>query len=619
MIKKLLVLVLVAIAAIPALAADDNTLVARPLTTSAGSKEVKMTVDLKNVASISDLQFDLYLPEGVEIAYDEDDFALIELNTSRTTSRNHTVDFLERPDGSTRIMCTSSKGISFSGNDGGVVDIYLNVADDLEEGDYTATLKYIVVSNAEDTYTPANTTSTITIQAAGPEPEPEYTDGYGVEVAPFAIVAGSEDNEVPVLMNNLEPGEISSVEFDLYLPKGLSLYEEDGEYVVDAGSRFASNTIKNRFACDVDENTDGSLHLSAYFTRTSASYVFSGTSGDIMLLTLLGDENLKDDIYELEIKNIVLNDDSDIKVRPYKASVFVGKPQIKEATLYGTYDSDAIDILNESLSTDASLTYLDMSNAKVEDDAEITLANKNAIIYVKEGTQLANEDNVVIGDICDNLTLVDKVPFAAPKAFSATTATYTRTLPDGEGWNSAVLPYEFDVTADMEVINNAVLNGSSINFSEVATDETIPANTPFLYRKVGGGTITIENVDVEIAPCETTPASGALLGTYVAIPKGEATGKLIMTQDGMDFATASAQASIPAFRAYLNGGAGSQVFTITVGDELTGIVGAGADINEKVDVYTASGQLIRTQVEAITALQGLESGIYIINGNKIKK
>ena len=164
MFGRLFSVVLVALATIPLWGANENTLTAESLVLPIGTTEAKLTVSLTNEAAISDIQFDLYLPTGFSVAYDEDDEARIEVNTTRTTAKRHSVDYLEKT-GFTRIMCTSSKGYTFSGNSGPVVDIYIIKDANVSSGTYNVFLKNIAISNSENTYTPADATSQITVSS----------------------------------------------------------------------------------------------------------------------------------------------------------------------------------------------------------------------------------------------------------------------------------------------------------------------------------------------------------------------------------------------------------------------------------------------------------------------
>ena len=181
-----------------------------------------------------------------------------------------------------------------------------------------------------------------------------------------------------------------------------------------------------------------------------------------------------------------------------------------------------------------------------------------------------------------------------------------------------MLPYAINVPEGMTALGNAVVNGSEIRFDQINAGEIIAANTPFIY-KTAAETVTFEASNANITAEPQT--NGQLKGTYTMIPAGEATGKLIINADGTAFATATDQAYIPAFRAFLDPVVGSNTFTIVINNDLTGIA-SGDAINGQtalVDVCTMDGKVVRKQVDAMTALQGLPKGIYIVNGIKIKK
>ena len=141
-----------------------NTIYLERVEGAAGS-QVTLSVKMKNIVQVQGYQFDLYLPEGVTIATDEDGFSLIELSTERTTARktdyfNSTV----QADGSIRVLCGSSKGYTFEGNDGEVATITLNISEDMEEGDYPIILKEVNLTDRNSTlYATAYLKSTLSI------------------------------------------------------------------------------------------------------------------------------------------------------------------------------------------------------------------------------------------------------------------------------------------------------------------------------------------------------------------------------------------------------------------------------------------------------------------------
>ena len=268
---------------------------------------------------------------------------------------------------------------------------------------------------------------------------------------------------------------------------------------------------------------------------------------------------------------------------------------------------------------------LDLSATAIADGVradDITpLLSGNAIALLPNGSTLQGR-NLVADGFCSNLVLTDRKDFAPAAGFTAASATYAKASLDATGWYSCVLPYAFTLPQGVEAIGNATVEGNAISFEELSG--TIPANTPFLYRLSEGGDIAFSATDVAVSTA-SQPASGALLGTYALIGAGDAEGKLILNHDGSAFATATETATIPAFRAYIEGGsgAGSRTYTIIIDGDITGLATVDPDngglLTQKVSVYSLDGKLLRAGVDSATALQGLGKGIYIINGKKISK
>ena len=118
----------------------------------------QLTVSLKmnNQIAASGFQCDLYLPNGVTVATDEDGFYQIALSTARTTTtKTNMFDSVLQGDGSIRILCNSTKNYAFSGNEGEVATIVLNIDGNMEEGDYPVILKNIEIANKNNPSAPA--------------------------------------------------------------------------------------------------------------------------------------------------------------------------------------------------------------------------------------------------------------------------------------------------------------------------------------------------------------------------------------------------------------------------------------------------------------------------------
>lgn len=121
---------------------------ANPLEVEPG-QEITLSVRMKNATAASGFQFDLVLPQGVTVPADEDGFYDIALSTARTTANK--TNYFEsslQTDGSIRVLCNSTKGYSFSGTDGEVALVTLNIAEDMKGGSYPIQFKNIVITNA---------------------------------------------------------------------------------------------------------------------------------------------------------------------------------------------------------------------------------------------------------------------------------------------------------------------------------------------------------------------------------------------------------------------------------------------------------------------------------------
>ena len=77
----------------------------------------------------------------------------------------HTLTFSEQPDGAIRFLCGSQYDEVFTGNDGEIATLTVNISETMEEGDYPLLLKGIVLSETDITkyYETAIVKSTLSI------------------------------------------------------------------------------------------------------------------------------------------------------------------------------------------------------------------------------------------------------------------------------------------------------------------------------------------------------------------------------------------------------------------------------------------------------------------------
>lgn len=170
MIRKFLSLLFVACLGTMSAVADDTKYVYVDAMTVNAGDEVTLSVKMKNDSQISGYQYDLVLPEGISVVTDEEDFPLVYLSTARTTPAK--MNFFDQSlisPSHLRVLCYSSKGYSFSGNDGEITQVTIKVDENMVSGTYDLRFEDIQLSYSSDSYDTALKTVPITVIGKSPE------------------------------------------------------------------------------------------------------------------------------------------------------------------------------------------------------------------------------------------------------------------------------------------------------------------------------------------------------------------------------------------------------------------------------------------------------------------
>lgn len=253
------------------------------------------------------------------------------------------------------------------------------------------------------------------------------------------------------------------------------------------------------------------------------------------------------------------------------------------------------------------------------------LTNPNALIYA-DADATGAKDNDIVGGTCANLTITEGNAFHAPKTFTATQVSYDRAFKFGNNYvSSFVLPFAMNTNdVDGKVYKFHAVNGDNVNFTEVT--ELLEANVPYLIVANSANpfsTALAKEVKIEATP-ETMKVTAnnapdfAHIGSYnttkvtsddITTYYGYTGGNFVKAKNG----------TLNPFRTLIKAtGTTATQFSLKLDGEVTGIIGVNTELG-KVDVYNLEGKLVRSQVEAATALQGLEKGVYVINGKKVMK
>lgn len=145
--KRYIVLLACVLSAMAAAATDistlENAIYVEPLTAQPGQSTV-LSIRMKNQAAVAGFEFSLVLPLGINVVTDSDDYPWVTLSTERTTTKK--TNFFQsalQSDGSLRVLCgttakdsSTGKLYAFSGNDGEVARVAINIPSDFPNAEY---------------------------------------------------------------------------------------------------------------------------------------------------------------------------------------------------------------------------------------------------------------------------------------------------------------------------------------------------------------------------------------------------------------------------------------------------------------------------------------------------
>ena len=208
--------------------------------------------------------------------------------------------------------------------------------------------------------------------------------------------------------------------------------------------------------------------------------------------------------------------------------------------------------------------------------------------------------------------------------------TLTRTL-KSDAWNTFCVP--FDMTAeqlaangitDVRALESASVEGTSVtlNFSESNVD-AVKAGVPCLVKVDANydGTIEVDNAVMAAAPGAVTVDGVTMTGNYAAgtVPVGA----YFINNNAFYYADEASNVALKGFRAYIqlnNGVQNANRLMINLDSEVTGIEDVlgeeAAEADKLVNVVSLDGMTVKAGVKKAEALDGLQKGIYIVDGKK---
>jgi hypothetical protein len=439
---------------------------------------------------------------------------------------------------------------------------------------------------------------------------------------PFTLEPG-EEKEICVLLDN--PGDaFTGIQFDLFLPDGISVpTDADGYYCIDLGSRTSS---RKHVLPECTMKTDSTLRVLCY---SNSNATFTGENGDVLVITVVGDENLTGGVYDLKINNIVLSrpDVTNNKPADYKASILTDAGRdVKTFVLNGIYSADVLSEFSASLAYNTKITCIDLTQSiEVDETGTLTTGNPNTVLYLADGMSLANTYNVVSGDERSNIVLTDGYDFAIPENEECTNITYTRTFNNTE-WQALYVPFEIPVDADFiahfdvayfndvhsyDDNKDAIIDRMTMELIEIEEGHTLKANYPYLIRaKETGETIiavtdaTLYTTEENSINCTSVFMQFEVTGTYTTMTSEQLQGCYAVSNG--KWAQSSGSAVLRPFRLWL---------------KLTPIDGSPVKINEKAMRSISirlSGEDDTTEIKNVKMGSQTQDFIYDIQGHRVE-
>ena len=337
----------------------------------------------------------------------------------------------------------------------------------------------------------------------------------------FSLKAGEEKAMVISLSNPQD--EITLVQFDLRLPKGLTIKKVDGDYDIDIAGR----TTWKKHSLDANAQSDGSIR---FLLASSSNTVLSGASGAIITVTLVADGSFSGGDIMLENILMVTPDEKEIEQTNYNYALSGATPPPASGTAKLSIESFTIakggeaEMLIDVVNPDNEVTLVQfdlklpagLSVKRTDGEYDIDIAGRttwkkhsldaNALTDGSIRFLLASSSNAVLSGTSGAAV---KVTLTASSSFGGGTVTLSNILivsPDEA--ESTPAAYSYTVPAPTEPITVTAKNYSR---------EYGDANPTFEYTATGG---TLSGKP-EIS-CEATAKSP--VGTYpIVIKQGSVT------------------------------------------------------------------------------------------------
>ena len=212
---------------------SKDTITVADVTLKAGGRAT-MTVNLTTTGTDYTMyQFSIYLPEGISVATDEEGEYLFSERSGRTRDGG----ILPADDGSFLCLAYSLNTNVAALESGPLMDIELTADSALAAGKYTVRVEHVVCSTRDSkSVAMTSTVANVTVEKDEEDTTPAVVTADDVEGSPAGRIT------MPIFLNNRN--EVASFYFDLTLPKGIVVAEDDyGQIEAKLVGKYANGTM----------------------------------------------------------------------------------------------------------------------------------------------------------------------------------------------------------------------------------------------------------------------------------------------------------------------------------------------------------------------------------------
>lgn len=248
----------------------DNVIYIESFSAKPGSSELDVSIKMKNTAAIRGFQFNLTLPEGVTpVTYGSGAIKCTLAADRRLEGDQHTINVEAQADGSYKFLCGSLADETFTGTDGEVAVLKVNIAADMAEGAYPLVLtamkltetdisKYYETEHVEGTLTIDKSIRTVLDETSSTTPE----TATGVDVRVKRTIKANEWSTICL------PFAMTAEQTKAAFGDDVLLGDFNGyETTEDNGGDITAITIKFNSATAIEANHPYIIKVSAAVTE----------------------------------------------------------------------------------------------------------------------------------------------------------------------------------------------------------------------------------------------------------------------------------------------------------------------------------------------------------------